>query len=438
MGLGALAGLFFGERVAFLKVLGDAFIALLQMSVLPYVVTSLIGEVGRLRMKEAVSLGKSVGFALVLIWVITLGTNLAMPLAFPDWEQASFYSTSLVSEPAQFDFVEQYIPINVFNSLSSNIIPAVVVFCLAVGIILIRIEEAEKETLLSVLSVLSGTLASLTTEIAKLSPYGAFAIIASLSGTLRPEELQMLQVYIAAFIVISLILVFWTLPALLVTVSPVSYSQVFRSSRDALVTAFATGSLFVVIPLLARGARELFTESDRGDKAKTSVDIAVASSLSLPTAGKILTLSYVLFAGWLAGAREDPDPVLRSFRRLASWCPSACLKLHLLFGDRAFQLLWECLSGCPLSVRLVPDSRRHVSVLSRHQQPGQCQIWHLAGSRSHAHACCSGWWNDYRDHQVQVEEDPHLPRPDHTCFFGRTSTRPTGLREFAGQGVRRI
>ncbi len=302
MGLGIVVGVFFGERVAFLGVVGDAFIALLQMSVLPYVVTSLIGEVGRLRMREAVSLGKSVGLALLAIWVITLETNLTMPLAFPDWVRASFYSTSMVSEPAQFDFVEQYIPINLFNPLSSNIIPAVVVFCLAVGIILIRIDRAEKETLLSVLSVFSSALATLTAEIAKLSPYGAFAIVASLPGTLRPEELEMLQVYVAAFLVISLILVFWTFPVLLVTVTPVSYGRIFRSSRDALVTAFATGSLFVVIPLLARGARELFTEADPEDAAKTSVDIAVASSLSLPTAGKILTLSYVLFAGWLAGA----------------------------------------------------------------------------------------------------------------------------------------
>jgi len=37
----------------------------------------------------------------------------------------------MVSESAQSDFVEQYIPINVFNSLSSSIIPAVVRFCLA-------------------------------------------------------------------------------------------------------------------------------------------------------------------------------------------------------------------------------------------------------------------------------------------------------------------
>ena len=35
LGLGVLVGLFFGERVAYLKLGGDAFIALLQITVLP-------------------------------------------------------------------------------------------------------------------------------------------------------------------------------------------------------------------------------------------------------------------------------------------------------------------------------------------------------------------------------------------------------------------
>ena len=39
---GVATGLFFGELVADLKILGDIFIKLLQMTVLPYIVVSLI------------------------------------------------------------------------------------------------------------------------------------------------------------------------------------------------------------------------------------------------------------------------------------------------------------------------------------------------------------------------------------------------------------
>ena len=45
--LGLAMGLFFRERVAFFKDIGRAFILLLQMTVLPYIVFSLIASVGR-------------------------------------------------------------------------------------------------------------------------------------------------------------------------------------------------------------------------------------------------------------------------------------------------------------------------------------------------------------------------------------------------------
>jgi Na+/H+-dicarboxylate symporter/ABC-type amino acid transport substrate-binding protein len=302
MGLGIVAGLVFGERIAFLQVLGDIFIALLQMTVLPYVVVSLICEVGRLKSSEAMILAKSIGISLIVIWIITLGAVLTMPLAFPGWERASFYSSSLVAEAPEFDFVSQYIPINVFGSLAENIVPAVVIFCLALGVTLIKIESPEKADLMSALGVLSEALMKLSGRIASLAPYGVFAIVGAVSGTLRPDEFEQLQVYAVSFIVIGLILIFWTLPALAATVTPASYVNIFRFSRDALVTSFATGSLFVVVPILAKGAKDLIRQSGDHKGATSSVDIAIAGSLSLPTSGKLLTLTYVLFAGWLASS----------------------------------------------------------------------------------------------------------------------------------------
>ena len=45
--LGILSGIFFGDLVAFLGVVGEAFILLLQMAVLPYVAVSLVVGLGR-------------------------------------------------------------------------------------------------------------------------------------------------------------------------------------------------------------------------------------------------------------------------------------------------------------------------------------------------------------------------------------------------------
>ena len=50
---GILTGLFFGELVADLKIVGDIFIKLLQMTVLPYIVVSLIAGFGRMDSAQA-------------------------------------------------------------------------------------------------------------------------------------------------------------------------------------------------------------------------------------------------------------------------------------------------------------------------------------------------------------------------------------------------
>ena len=140
---GIAIGLFFGESVAPIGVVGRAFILLLQMTVLPYVITSLIKGLGRLTLREATTLTRTAGGFLLLLWVISMGAVLLMPLAFPDWPAASFFSTTLVEAQPPFDFLHLFIPANRFESLAQNVVPAVVLFSLLVGIALITIEGKE-------------------------------------------------------------------------------------------------------------------------------------------------------------------------------------------------------------------------------------------------------------------------------------------------------
>ena len=62
MGLGLITGLFFGEMVGFLEVVGDVWIKLLQMTVLPYVMLSLVLGLGSLSYSDALLLAKKGGF----------------------------------------------------------------------------------------------------------------------------------------------------------------------------------------------------------------------------------------------------------------------------------------------------------------------------------------------------------------------------------------
>jgi Na+/H+-dicarboxylate symporter len=57
LGLGIFAGLFFGELAGKLEIFGEAYIRLLQMTVLPYIIVSLISGLGRLNADIAKRIG---------------------------------------------------------------------------------------------------------------------------------------------------------------------------------------------------------------------------------------------------------------------------------------------------------------------------------------------------------------------------------------------
>jgi len=78
--LGLAAGVFFGEMVAFTRIAGDAFIKLLQITVIPYIIVSLITALGRLSYDEVKSLGLKAGGVLLILWGVGLVVVFLAPL----------------------------------------------------------------------------------------------------------------------------------------------------------------------------------------------------------------------------------------------------------------------------------------------------------------------------------------------------------------------
>jgi len=300
MVLGIFTGIFFGELVGFLDIIGNAFIRLLQMTILPYILASLILGIGGLTFEKARLLTVKAGLLLLVTWVIAFAFILLMPLGFPQWESASFFSTSLVEFPPPPDFLELYIPANPFHSMAENLIPAVVIFAIALGVALIGLQE--KEPLLIDLRILCQALMKVAGMVVQLTPIGVFAISASAAGTLSVDEFSKLQVYLILFNVGCLILTFWVLPRLVAAITPFKYKDVIQVSRDALVTAFTTGNLFVVLPVLTEGGKKLFADYGmRQENTDAYVDVIIPVSFNFPNIGKLIMLFFILFAGWFSG-----------------------------------------------------------------------------------------------------------------------------------------
>lgn len=301
LGLGLAAGIFFGEMITVVKPVASVFIGLLQMTVLPYMFVSLVSGLGRLSKEDARILGARGGVFIVLFWGIALLAVVATAITFPSWESAAFFSSSLVEKGGGTDLVTLYIPSNPFFSFSNSVVPAIVLFSIAMGLAILPL-KGKKEPLLALFDTFADALMAIATFVVRLAPIGVFALIANAAGTMGLEEFARLQVYIYSYIAVVLFLCFWVIPGLVSALLPIAHRRVLSCAQDALVTAFATGSLLIVLPLLAERMKEVLQEMEAGSPdTEGAVDIVVPINFSLPNLGKLMALAFVPFAGWFSG-----------------------------------------------------------------------------------------------------------------------------------------
>ena len=108
---------------------------------LPYIPSSIITSLGTLRYDQLKTLGLRAEAVLIRIWCFALVFTFLIPLAFPGVETASFFSTTLVERRPPFNLVDLFIPSNPFYSLANNIVPAVVLFSVFLGVALVGAVE---------------------------------------------------------------------------------------------------------------------------------------------------------------------------------------------------------------------------------------------------------------------------------------------------------
>jgi Na+/H+-dicarboxylate symporter len=299
--LGILVGLFLGEKAAGLQTVADVWIGLMQMTVLPYVIVSLIAGLGQLDAGLARMLAIRGGLLMLLFWGIGLLVVSLMPLAFPEFVNAAFFSAHSREIASNFNPIDLYIPSNPFRSMANTVIPAVVIFSSAVGIALIGMPN--KATLIESLSTFLEALGRVTRFVVGLTPIGVFAIVAVASGTMTWDELARLEVYFVVYIVASLYLALWVMPVLISTLTPFSYRDVFKYSKEALLTAFFTQNVFIILPMLIEGSQKLYRDYRLdSDDTESLSEVIVPVTFNFPNTGKLLSLLFVPFAAWLSGS----------------------------------------------------------------------------------------------------------------------------------------
>jgi len=303
-----IAGLIIGATTSTIftgiNEIANAFVMLLQMTALPYIALSLIIGIGSLSATRVNSeLKKSLVILIALILLVLFFIFLA-PIAFPNWQSADFYSLNTIKTTQEFNLLTLFIPTNPFYSFAHGLIPSIVMFSVFIGIGLMQV-KAKKQTLMT-LTGINNAIINVSNMVMKLAPLAVFCIAWRAAATIDSSQLDGLLVYIVtAFVLVSL-LTFLILPAIVATITPLKYKDILKTSRQAMITAFATGSFFIVIPLIVEKTKHLIatmTIDNSKSDAILAPNIIVPISFSLPIGGKLLALLFVLFSAWFSGSQ---------------------------------------------------------------------------------------------------------------------------------------
>ncbi|CAH0991056.1 Membrane-bound lytic murein transglycosylase F [Sinobacterium norvegicum] len=303
MGIGFAVGIFFGEYVGWMSVIGTSVILLMQMTVLPYIIVSLVGGIGKLNKENAGMIFSRAGFIMVLLWLLALIVIALMPLSFPEVESASFFSTSSILPTPEVDYFKLYIPSNPFESMAAGYVPAMVLFSIAMGLALIGMEGENKQQILVFMSTAGEVFSRITQGLVKVLPIGIFTMSAAAAGTMSVDEFASLQVYLISYFVLCLLFTFWILPWIIASLTPLSFTEVLQISKTAVVTAFATGNIFIVIPVITEECKNIMRKHDSlDDNGSTMIDILVPIVFTFPNIGKLTVILFVFFASWFNGS----------------------------------------------------------------------------------------------------------------------------------------
>jgi len=258
--LGALAGVTLGDKASLLQPVGDGFIALIKMLVVPLVFVSIVGGItsagdtsrmGRMGLKT-VALYLATTLSAVLIGV-TAG------ILFRPGEEINLHpveeAASETTQPGVAETLLGMIPENPFAAFSSGDVLQVIVFSTLFGIALSAV-GTRGEPVTQLVDALSAVIFRLTDMIVVLAPFGVFALIAVTTaeyglGILLPLGKLILAVYAACLL--HVVLSLGGLLALLGRVNPI---QFLRGILEAQVIAFSTTTAAGTLPVTMSCARE--------------------------------------------------------------------------------------------------------------------------------------------------------------------------------------
>jgi len=251
--LGVIAGMIWGPGAASISWLGDLFVRLIRMVVVPLVFVTLVS--GVVAMGDPAKLG-SLGAKTLAIYMVTtlaaivIGLMLAAALQPGVGVDLSAAAPTAVQEAIPLsERLLSIVPSNPIAALAEGNILAIIFFALLVGVSLLTIGEKGKPVA-ELMDSSSEMMLRITHWVMEVAPFGVFALIAAVAGTQGVAALlDVLTLALAVVLacVIHVVVVHGVgIIKLSLGLSPINF---FKGARYAMLVAFSTSSSSATLPV---------------------------------------------------------------------------------------------------------------------------------------------------------------------------------------------
>ena len=272
LALGIICGLIFYQNkgaITVMQSLGTIFIRLIQMIVMPIVVSCL--TVGIANIGDIKKLGRIGGKTLIYFEVLTtialiLGivmANITHPGSFIDIHKlhatdiSQYMSTAKSAEHNSgfWPLILSIIPTNIFKSMSDGDMMPVILFSVLFGLGIAAVGEKGK-ILIDVLNAVSEVMFKVTNWVMKFAPIGVFGLIGMTIAEMGISALLPLGLFILIAYVTMLIFIIVVL-GITAHIFHLRYWKTMRAILDEIVLAFTTASSEVTLPRLMKKTHEM-------------------------------------------------------------------------------------------------------------------------------------------------------------------------------------
>ncbi|GGZ14359.1 MULTISPECIES: dicarboxylate/amino acid:cation symporter [Shewanella] len=257
--LGALLGVFLGDKATVLKPLGDLFIKAITMLVAPLVFCAIVSSI--------TALGSEVGLKRLSIKTLgmfmltgTLASLIGLAVgSLIDMGGTIELATTEVRErniPGFAQVLLDMIPSNPFESLAQGNVLQIIVFAALVGIAINMVGEKAKP-LQAAIHAGAEVMFQLTRLVMKLTPIGVFGLMAWVVGKYGISSLAPLAKFILAIYIAALLHIICVYGGLVKFAAGLSPWQFFRKAMPAQLVAFSTASSYGTLPVTTRCAQAM-------------------------------------------------------------------------------------------------------------------------------------------------------------------------------------